>query len=187
MSARLLALAASTRADSLNKQLLALAVEQATAGGATVTTLDYAACDAPLYQGGAGVQLPPGAVRLSEALRAHDGLLLASPEYNWSIPGALKNLIDWLSVDPAAPLRGRTALLMCASPSTRGGITGLQQLVVPLSHLGMIIYPHLIGIGKADVQLGSATLTQEKDAAFLRQCVTDFVRITAALKQATHA
>lgn len=173
---KLLALAASTRPDSLNKRLLALAVTEAEKIGATVTVLDYAQCDAPLYQGEDTTTLPAGAKRLSEALQAHDGLLLASPEYNWSIPAALKNLIDWLSIDPAAPLKGRGALLMCASPSIRGGILGLNQLSLPLAHLGMYVYPHLIAMGDAQTQL--AANTAGKDHLFLQQCVTDFVRVT---------
>ena len=175
---KLLALAASTRADSLNKRLLAIAVAEARAAGAVVTELDYAQCDAPLYKGETTTDLPPGAKLLSDALIAHDGLLLASPEYNWSMPGALKNLIDWLSINPAAPLKRRAALLMCASPSVRGGILGLNQLSLPLAHLGMYVYPHLIAIGDAANQLTEHGIRNTKDAEFLAQCVTDFVRIT---------
>ncbi len=181
MSLNLLALAASTRTESLNKRLLGIAGSIAEAAGAHVTTLDYAACDAPLY-GGEGNVLPKGARALADAILAHDGLLLATPEYNWSMPGALKNLIDWLSVDARAPLRDLPVLLMCASPSVRGGISGLQQLVVPLAHLGAVVYPHVIGIGEADRQLGERTIANEKDHAYLSNCVHDFVRMTSALK-----
>ncbi len=184
MTVKLLALAASTRAGSHNKRLLALAVAQATQLGADVTVLDYDDCDAPIYKGDHSGALPAGAAKLSAALRASDGWLLASPEYNWSIAGGLKNLIDWLSVDAAAPLKGRTGLLMCASPSTRGGISGLQHLQVPLEVLGMWVYPQLIGIGDAANQIGADRLTKEKDQQHLVTCVTDFVRATKALKHA---
>jgi NAD(P)H-dependent FMN reductase len=175
---KLLALAASTRADSLNRKLLAIAVRTAQAAGASVTIADYAAFDAPLYRNDDRASYPAGARALSEALCAHDGLLLASPEYNWSMPGALKNLIDWLSVDPAKPLHRKSALLMCASPSVRGGILGLNQLSLPLNHLGMYVYPHLIAIGDAKVQLAGDTVANTKDHDFLTECVTDFVRVT---------
>ena len=178
MSIKLLALAASIRADSHNKRLLNIAIAHAKAAGAEVTLIDYAACDAPIYHGEDSPALPAGVQKLSAALRAHDGILLASPEYNWSIPGALKNLIDWLSVDPTAPLKGRSALLMCASPSIRGGILGLNQLSLPLAHLGVYVYPHLIAIGDAAGSITDSALTNTKDAEFLAQCVTDFVRIT---------
>ena len=178
MTIKLLALAASTRADSVNKKLLAIAVALAQKAGADVTVMDYADCDAPLYRNADGDVFPEGAKRLSAVLKEHDGLLLASPEYNWSMPGALKNLIDWLSVDKTVPLKGRSALLMCASPSIRGGILGLNQLSLPLSHLGMYVYPHLIAIGDAKNQLGAAEIANAKDQKFLSECVTDFVRVT---------
>lgn len=177
MSLKLLALAASTRTDSLNKRLLALAVAEATRAGAHITELDYATCEAPLYQGEENPEIPAGAARLGDALLAHDGLLLASPEYNWSIPAALKSLIDWLSVDPRAPLRHRHALLMCASPSVRGGILGLHQLSLPLAHLGVYVYPQLISIGDAENEIAATGLRSAKDQRFLADCVTDFVRI----------
>jgi NAD(P)H-dependent FMN reductase len=187
MSVKLLALAASSRTESLNRSLLALAIKEAERAGATITMLDYATCDAPLYRDEAGATLPAGAQVLSAALRAHDGLILASPEYNWSIPGELKNLIDWLSTDPTMPLNGRTALLLCATPSSRGGIIGLQQLSVPLEHLGMWVYPRLIGIGGADAQLQHGVLCDPKDQQYLASCVTDFVARTNAWKKVSHA
>lgn len=178
MTKKLLALAASIRPDSVNKRLLGVAIAQAKAAGARVTEIDYADYAAPLYMGDDKPELPACVKQLSEALRAHDGLLLASPEYNWSMPGALKNLIDWLSMDKMAPMKGRSALLMCASPSVRGGILGLNQLSLPLAHLGMYVYPHLIAIGDAKNELVDGSIKNAKDQKFLVQCVTDFVRVT---------
>lgn len=176
MSTKLLALAASYRSDSLNRALLELATPIAEKAGARITFLDYEACDAPLYRGEHS-HIPEGAKLLADQLLAHDGLLLASPEYNWSVPGSLKNLIDWLSIDKRQPLNGKTGLIMCASPSTRGGISGLQHLRVPLEVLGMWVYPQMIGIGSARGGL----LTKEKDKLHLESCVRDFVRATGAL------
>lgn len=177
MSVKLLALAASYRPQSLNRHLLSLMEPLAIAAGAQVTHLDYAELDAPIYRAD-GAALPPGALKFAEALLSHHGILLASPEYNWSIPGGLKNLIDWMSVDPRNPLQGKTALLVCASPSGRGGISGLQQLRVPLEVLGTWIYPNMIGIGQY-----SGTLTG-KDQQHLHSCITDFITATGALAHA---
>jgi chromate reductase len=178
----ILALSASYRADSLNRQLLALAITLAKNDGAQVTVLDYEKLEAPIYRGEQAVDaLPPSIDALSDALRLHDGILLAVPEYNWSIPGGLKNIIDWLSVDSRAPLNGKTALLMCASPSVRGGISGLQHLRVPLELLGMWVYPQMIGIGRAEEQLQGERLAREADQVHLSYCVTDFLRATKAL------
>lgn len=176
MTTRLIAIAASTRADSFNKKLLAIASAHATAAGANVTTLDYATLDMPVYRDD-GALVPDAAKRLGETLATCDGFLLASPEYNWSMPGSLKNLIDWLSVMSPMPLKGKRALLMCASPSVRGGILGLQQLSVPLNHLGVHVYPHLIAIGDAATQISEQGIRNAKDAKFLKECISDFVRI----------
>jgi NAD(P)H-dependent FMN reductase len=178
MTIKLLALAASYRDNSVNKKLLAIASTEAEKAGATITTIAYADCDTPTYRNEDGQPFPEGAKRLSDALHAHHGLILASPEYNWSIPGSLKNLIDWLSVDKSAPLKGKSALLLCASPSVRGGILGLNQLSLPLAHLGVYVYPHLIAIGNAASELTPEGIASAKDNKFLATCVTDFVRVT---------
>ena len=179
---KLLAFSASYREHSMNRALLELAVGIASNAGASVTVLDYAALEAPIYRGdSADEQLPEPVEMLSAALRKHDGILIATPEYNWSIPGGLKNIIDWLSVDRRAPLNGRTALLMCASPSMRGGFSGLQHLRTPLESLGCQLYPQMIGISRAQDQLQSGRLARESDQQHLNYCVTDFVRMTKAL------
>jgi len=182
MTARLLALAASTRADSVNKKLLAVAVAEAQKAGAEVTVVDYATCDVPVYRDDPNQPFPEAAKRLAELLTTHDGLLLSSPEYNWSMPGHLKNLIDWLSAARPMPLKRKHALLLCASPSVRGGILGLNQLSLPLNHLGMHVYPHLVAIGNAATELTKEGIANKKDALFLAECVTDFVRVTHAVK-----
>lgn len=184
MTVKLLALAASTRAGSHNKRLLELAAAEAARAGAEVTVLDYAACDAPVYHGNHDGPMPDGAALLRNSIASHDGLILSSPEYNWSIPGGLKNLIDWISTDKSDPLKGRTALLMCASPSSRGGISGLQHLQVPLEVLGMWVYPQLIGIGNATTQVTANGIAHAKDQQHLTNCVKDFVIKTKALKHA---
>lgn len=179
---KLLAFAASYRPDSLNRQLLSLAVGEAQRNGASVTVLDYATLEAPIYRGEAVAgNLPSPVSALSEALQSHDGLLLATPEYNWSIPGGLKNILDWLSVDPKAPLNGKTALLMCASPSTRGGMSGLHALRTPLECMGCWLYPQMISVGRAQEQLQPQRLARESDQQHLVYCVTDFIRATNAL------
>ncbi len=179
---KLLALAASYRQPSLNKQLLDIAVAEAKKNGATVTVLDYAALEAPIYRGEVVTDTLPAPVEaFSKALDSHDGILLATPEYNWSIPGGLKNILDWISVDPRAPLNGKTALLMCASPSIRGGMSGLQALRTPLECMGCWIYPQMVSIGRAQEQLKGDTLARESDQQHLIFCVTDFLRATNAL------
>lgn len=176
---KILTIAASFRPDSLNKALVTIADKELKTL-ASVTDLPYAQCDSPTYKD-TDSTLPEGAKRLADALLAHDGFVLATPEYNWSIPGGLKNLIDWLSVDPRDPLAGKVALLMCASPSSRGGISGLQQLRTALQVLGCWVYPHMISIGNAKEQMHAGALAKTKDQHYLSTCLREFVKATGAL------
>ena len=119
MSVKLLAFAASLRKASLNRKLLTQAVAVAERGGATVEVAEFAEFDMPLFN--ADLQavsgFPPGAVRMQQRLEQAHGILLASPEYNYSLPGTLKNAIDWVSRMRPVPLRGKSALLMATSSS----------------------------------------------------------------------
>ena len=98
MTVRLLAFAGSTRAGSLNQALLDLAVAEARGRGAEVTEIRLKDFDLPLYDADlerAG--FPVAARELRELFFAHHGVLIASPEYNGSVTGVLKNAIDWAS------------------------------------------------------------------------------------------
>src|SRR4051794_35441991 len=96
---RILAFAASLRRESLNKTLIAFAVEIARAGGVEVDLAEFAEFEMPLYnadsQETAG--LPRGALAMAQRVTEADGLMIAAPEYNYSFPGHLKNAIDWVS------------------------------------------------------------------------------------------
>src|SRR5262245_53093709 len=103
-AARILAFAGSTRTASFNKRLLHFAVAEARAAGAEVTHVDLRDFAMPLYDGDleAASGLPAAAKAFKRLLIDHPGFLIASPEYNSSIPGVLKNAIDWASRKEAA-------------------------------------------------------------------------------------
>lgn len=84
----------------------------------------------PLYNADLDGDQPPAAVaRLKEAIKTADGLVFCSPEYNYGIPGVLKNAIDWASRPGfASPLKGKPALIMTASPGTAGGVRAQSQI-----------------------------------------------------------
>ncbi len=96
---KILAFAGSLRKDSTNKKTLRIAAAAAVKAGASVTVLDLKDFPLPIYDGDIESEsgLPENAVRLQDLMIAHDGFLIASPEYNSSISGALKNVIDWTS------------------------------------------------------------------------------------------
>ena len=154
---KIVAFAGSLRAGSLNKKLLAIAADAAGAAGAEVTIVDLRELALPLFdqdlEDASG--LPEGATKLKALLRASDGFLIASPEYNSSITAALKNAIDWASrsaSDDEPPLvayKGKVAALLATSPGALGGLRGLVTLRSILGNIGVILLPDQVCISKA--------------------------------------
>ena len=136
MTVKLLAFAGSTRTGSLNQALLDLAVAEARAPGAEVTSIRLKDFDLPLYDGDLEASAFPAKARELKALfRAHHGFLIASPEYNGSVSGVLKNAIDWVtrptdgeSIVALSAFRGKVAGLLGASLSPFGGLRGVTHL-----------------------------------------------------------
>ena len=144
-------LAASAREESLNGKLARLATRLAEELG---WVPDYALMrdfDVPLFDGDLEEArgLPAGAELFRRRLLNSDAFVLASPEYNGSMPGNIKNLIDWTSRFRPQPFDGRHALLLSASPSMSGGNRGLWALRVPLEHLGARVFPDMFSLAMA--------------------------------------
>ncbi len=122
------AMAGSLRKDSFNKKLLRAAIELVPPG-MMIHQFDGLA-DIPPYDADIDLDPRPEPVRaLKQMLAACDGLLIVTPEYNYGIPGVLKNAIDWASRPPStSPLGGKVALLMGASTGMVGTARAQQQL-----------------------------------------------------------
>lgn len=150
-NAKILAFAGSTRAGSFNKTLLRPAVRAAEAAGASVTTIDLADYRMPLYDGDLEAEsgLPENAEKLQALFMAHNGLLIAAPEYNSSITPVLKNTIDWVSRrDCGADLRcytGKTAGLLAIGGGF-GGLRGLVHVRQILGNIGVLVIPQQAAI-----------------------------------------
>src|SRR5580692_8631770 len=99
MTPRILAFAASTRRESFNKKLITVAAQGARKAGAEVTLIDLKDFPLPLYDQDLEAEqgMPENGKKLKKLFIDHDGLLIASPEYNSSLPAVLKNAIDWVS------------------------------------------------------------------------------------------
>lgn len=180
---KLVSFAASYRENGNNHKLVSIASEIAAAEGASIQSLAYPSLESPfLREDMPSAPLPKGVATLVHALDDADGFIIAMPEHNWSFPASLKNLIDWISTLSEYPLAGKTALLMCATPSRRGGVVGLQQLRVPVELLGAWVYPQVIGIGNIYQTMNEHGLQDARDLNFLTHCVKDFVRVTRAMK-----
>lgn len=135
------ALSGSLRADSLHTKLLRQAQALAPQG---VTVQIGSIKEVPLYDADLEAQGTPAAVvALKDAAASADALLLASPEYNHSIPGTLKNAIDWMSRPPADIDRvflGKAVGVIGASPGAGGTRMGQVAWLPVLHALGLRIY-----------------------------------------------
>lgn len=147
------ALAASLRKNSLNKKLVSRAVEVLRQKeGITVDFGDFREFEMPVYDGDleASAGVPIGAKKLAERLLACDAIVLATPEYNGGIPGALKNALDWVSRTTPNPLAGKPMLLLAASPGAFGGVRGLWHTRVPFEAIGTLVHPEMFGLPRAN-------------------------------------
>lgn len=179
---KIFAIAGSMRAGSFNRKLLAAAVQKVK--GATVDVADLKEFDIPLYDGDLEAQgLPPGVLKLKERIAAADGLLIATPEYNWSIPGTFKNAIDWASRPPSNPFRGKTVLLTAASNGYFGGVRSILQLRQVFVTLHATAIPEQVTVAFADKAFDeSGQLVDPKLDAQLQKAVDALVSFTSALK-----
>ncbi|BBD64340.1 NADPH-dependent FMN reductase [Nostoc commune NIES-4072] len=153
---KILAFAGSTRIESYNKKLVKIAAAGAQAAGAEVTYIDLRDLPLPLYDEDLEAQegLPANARTFKDLLIAHQGLLIASPEYNSSLTAVLKNAIDWASRPapneaPLAAFAGKVATIMSASPGALGGLRGLVHLRSILGNIKVLVLPDQIALPKA--------------------------------------
>jgi chromate reductase len=148
---RILAFSGSARLESLNRKLLAVAVQAVRATGAEVTLLDLNDYVLPLYHGDLedAEGLPANAVKLIELITQHAGLLVASPEYNSMFTPLLKNTIDWCTRGEENPFIGKVAAVVSASPGPLGGVRSMQLAKQLLLHLGCHVVPAQCTLAKA--------------------------------------
>jgi len=156
MTVKILAFAGSTRTESFNKKLIRIGADAARAAGAEVTLIDLRDFPMPLYDGDleASSGLPEHAKRLKTLFLEHAGLFISTPEYNSSVPGVLKNAIDWVSrsepgESPLAAYAGKVGALMSASPGPYGGIRSLNVVRMMLSNIKVLMLPDSVSVSKA--------------------------------------
>ena len=143
--------AGSARKASTNKQLAALAARIAKTKGADVTFIDLKDFEMPLYDGDleAVASLPEAARRLKQLFIEHDGIFIASPEYNSSISPLLKNALDWISRPHMQDERhlaayvGKVVAIGSVAPGALGGLRGLVPLRMMLGNIAVLSLIHI--------------------------------------------
>jgi NAD(P)H-dependent FMN reductase len=133
---RILVIPGSLRAKSYNVRLAALASKQLTLADADVTRISLVDYPLPIYDADTAEESGPphNAFRLKQLMSAHQGIFIASPEYNASLTPLIKNTIDWISVvrergePPLAAYQNRVFALGGASPRRSGASHSLLAL-----------------------------------------------------------
>jgi chromate reductase len=182
---RFLVFSASMREHSFNTRLASLAARNIAAHGGTVDAATMTEFDGPSYDHEAEKKsgLPAGPAELCRRVEANDALVIASPEYNASMSGALKNAIDWASRHRPQPFNGRHALLLSASPSMIGGNRGLWALRIPLEHLGARVYPDMFSLAQAHEAMNAdGNITNADLSKRLERTIAEFMELVDAAK-----
>ena len=116
--------------------------------------------------------LPENARKLKELMKAHQGFLNASPEYNTSVPGVLKNAIDWASragegEESMACFKDKIAAIMSTSPNSLGGLRGLIHLQASLGNLRVFVIPDQITLRNSNDSFGvdGKLIDQDRNAS----------------------
>ena len=167
---KIVVMVGSLRKDSLHavvaRNLQSLAPE-----GVTVELLPSVG-DLPLYnfdiQSGG---FPAGAVAMGAAIKAADAVAIVTPEYNYSVPGVLKNALDWLSRLPEQPFVGKPVSLISGSPGPVGAVRmqyHLRQIMVFLDALVLNKPEVAIGMIGTKVDAASGKITDQATSDFLK-------------------
>ena len=184
-SVRLVVFGASLREGSMNDTLATLAAHVAEEKGATVERAKMSDFECPAYDMDVELAngLPAGAQALNDKLVATDGFIIASPEYNASMPGVLKNTIDWVSRFRPQPFNGKQGLLVAASPSMTGGKVGLWALRQPLEHLGARVYPDMFALAQGHRAFDDAgRIADAKLQTWFEKTIDCFIDLAEASK-----
>lgn len=186
---KILTFAGSARRDSFNKKLAQVAAATAKASGAEVTYIDLLDYPMPLFNQDLEARegLPESVRQFKALLKAHQGFVLACPEYNGSITPLLKNAIDWASrPEPEEPglicFRGKVAALLATSPGALGGLRGLVHVRAILEGIGVIVIPDQKAIPSAHQAFDAeGHLTDQSQAEAVQAIVQRLVEVTARL------
>lgn len=178
---RILVFAGSIRTGSFNARLAAIAAKELALAGAEVTHISLSDYPLPIYDGDleASTGQPDNAVKLKRMMMVHQGVFIASPEYNASVAPLLKNTLDWISrvregkEPPLAAYRNRVFALGGASNGQYGAMRALLALRQVLEiGCGALVSPEQIAVNRAaDAYDEMDQFRDEQNAARLRNVV----------------
>lgn len=178
---RLLGISGSIRSGS-NCTAVLRSLQALLPGSASIEL--FALDEIPLYNADLDGATPPAAVAgLKEAISQADGLVVCSPEYNYGMPGVLKNAIDWASRPGfASPLKGKPVLVMTASPGTAGGVRAQAQIRDALAAtLARPVVRQHVAIANVAAQISDGQLVHQPTLDFVKAALADLLAEIALL------
>ena len=184
---KVLVFAGSIRTGSFNARLAAIAAKEIARAEAEITRISLLDFPLPLYDGDLEARSgpPENAVKLKRMFCAHQGVFIASPEYNASLTPLLKNTIDWISrvrenkEPPLSAYRNRVFALGAASNGTLGGMRSIMALRQSLElGCGALVIPEQIAVREASHAFDeNDELKDERSAALLRTLARRLVEL----------
>ena len=179
VSLKICAISGSLRAGSFNTAALRAAAELAPDD---VDVVAQSLADIPLYNEDVrAAGFPPAVICLQEAIASADAVLIATPEYNYSVPGVLKNAIDWVSRTDPQPFADKPVAIMGASPSALG--TGRAQY--DLRKMFVYLDAHLLN--KPEIMISGAPSRFDADGKLSDEATRKLlVNLVTALRDWTY-
>lgn len=176
---KILIFAGALRQGSCNKKFAHEAQKICLELGVDSKFIDLKDYPMPVYDGDIEETsgIPETTKELSKEISAADALIISTPEYNASIPGILKNVIDWLSREKPVSLEGKHLLLLAASPGALGGIRALWHSRQPFEQLGVHVFPNMMGLPNAyNAFDDNGKLKDEKTTQKLKSTIESFIK-----------
>lgn len=184
---RVLAISGSLRHDSHNTALLRAAAERAPAG-VEIERWEGLKAVPPYDEDDDREQAPVAVTALRRAVAGADAVLFATPEYNHSVPGALKNAVDWVSRPVATnPLRNKPAAVIGASTGIFGAVWAQAELRKVLGALGARVVERELAVGQAGQRIAERAVADDQVLAEIDDVVTDLVGAVEARAEARAA
>jgi chromate reductase len=184
---RVLGISGSLRGDSRNTALLRAAAERAPAR-VELELWDGLKSVPPYDEDDDGDLVPAAVTALRSAVAGADAVLLATPEYNHSVPGALKNALDWVSRPlPTNPLRNKPVAVVGVSTGIFGAVWAQAELRKVLGAIGARVLDLELAVGQADERIVGGSVRDEEILGRLEDLVTDLAEAVESRRESRAA
>jgi chromate reductase, NAD(P)H dehydrogenase (quinone) len=174
----------SLRAASINRWVLQL-VSESMPSTMTMSSVDWR--EVPIFDGDLLVKgWPDSVAQLRERIRRADGVIFATPEYNFTVPGGLKNFLDWISRGEDQPFAGKPVAILSASPGPLGGARvqyDLRKIMLFLNAMPLIKPEVFIGGAAAKFDDATGRCTDELTRKFVGEQMHAFEKWITAVKR----